>query len=635
MQDVQFKNCLGGIYHRVEGALLTRNNFEIEPYAVPNFREIEAYGIYLDNSNGYQAEGNRFSSNWALDPNNNYSVGFVTNANEDEENEIYRNYFDDNMLGAEAIGWNRHQDVGNKPEVGLKYKCNNFGFDEDNLQSDNYTDIWATEHQTIPYSIAQTGLPQQGNISDPASNLFGNYGLTGKRHFQYLQSPASFLQYFHHDPASEPRVEPVIQWGVNSYFQPGDSYNPLECPDRTATGFGVPQSHIDQINIDVVMMKLKRGERVQLVDGGNPGLLKQRLQNVDASTVNTLVSDMMSYSPYLSDAVLLDLSNSYSDISHLQTRDILVANPQSARNSNIISSLQTRTDSFPSAYINDVVAVSNVLTARDTLLDEVYHYNNAYTTGVNSVLIRALNDSIDRFEEIVEPLLLASDVPQHKYRLAALYDSRDKSDEADTVLADIPNLSDFEPNQLAYHNDLIALRAVLKSWKESNVDWSNLDSGQIAQLQTYEQQMNGIQYKVYPLLALNGVSSYIAPIYMPSQIPPSSARRGSSDNSDNFAEDEQQHNDAVMARISKLNNLKVYPNPAQKVLNVVYELQEGIQNASISIYGLDGKMISQVVLTDNAGEKQLDISSMRNGQYICTIEGNGAKLKQLKFAITR
>ena len=166
VQDVQFTNCLGGIYHSgVEGALLSRNQFQIKPYAVPTFRDIEAYGIYLDNCNGYQAEGNVFSSNWAVDPSNNLSVGFITNANEDRNNDIYRNTFDDNLLGAEAIGWNKDIRSGYPyDQIGLKYRCNGFGFDDQNppQPSPNHLDIWTTHHQTIPYTAAQTGLPQQG-----------------------------------------------------------------------------------------------------------------------------------------------------------------------------------------------------------------------------------------------------------------------------------------------------------------------------------------------------------------------------------------------------------------------------------------------------------------------------------------
>ncbi len=636
VQDAQFENCLGGIYlSGVEGALLTRNNFQIEPYDVPNFREIEAYGIYLDNSNGYQTEGNTFSSNWAIDPVANLSVGIITNANENRTNRIYRNYFNDNLLGAEAIGWNRHQNVGSYPEIGLKYRCNDFG-----SSSDNNLDIWATHHQTIPYSTAQTGLPQQGNLFDPMGNLFGVYGTSGHRHFNYLQSPSSFVQYFHHDLTVEPRVEPNIQWGVNN-FSVGSSWTTFnaECPDNTSSGYLVTQSHIDKVDFDLVEMKIKRTQLKQFVDNGNTIDVVQRIQTVNANTIGTLISDLTSYSPYLSDEVLLTLSTSNTPITHLQIRDILMLNPHSSGNPNVIASLQNRSDNYPASYIADILSLNNTLTARDSLVAEVYHHSNEYDNGVNSILIRALNDSVDRFEELVEPILLASNRPQHRYRLAALYDSRGDSTEAQQILSAIPTMESFEASQLDYHNDLMALRSLLKTWREQIIDLSNLDSSRIAALKVYENKTNGIQYKVYPILALNKSSTYIAPIYMPS-VPPSSAMSTNNAQNNEGVDDEIDSSIPVESRLyidrsMNSNYLNVYPNPTQKSLNVAYILEDDIAGAEIIIYGLDGKVLNRIVISDSHGRETIDVSTMRNGQYICAVVAQGIKLKQLRFAITR
>lgn len=634
VQDVQFQNCLGGIYHSgVEGALLNRNEFQINPYAVPTFRDIEAYGIYLDNCNGYQAEGNHFSSNLATSLPNEYSVGFITNANEDKNNDIYRNTFDDNLLGAEAIGWNKHQNVGLYPQIGLKYKCNDFA-----NTSDNYLDIWATHHQTIPYTTAQTDLPQQGGGLDPMGNIFGAYGSTGNRNFNYLQSSSTFVQYFHHDPASEPRVEPVIHWGVNSH-NTGVVYSNAQCPDNTATGYYISGGQVNTVNTHLSTLIVKIDEVWDVVDGGNTPGLVNLLVTVSLGSASGLVSDMTNYSPYLSDEVLLTLSTSYSAITHLQIRDLLMLNPHSARNPNIINALQNRTDNFPTAYIAAVIGVSGTTTARDDLMDEVYHHSNAYDAGVNSILIKALNDSVDRFEEIVEPLLIASNRPQHKYRLASLYDSRGNSSEANSVLASIPAMPDFNASRLDYHTDLMALRATLKSWDESNVDITNLNATQIALLQSYEQESNGIQYKVQPLLTLNEASSYIAPIYAPDVTPTNSPRISNNENTSNVTD--ERSNDRISLTESNVSSkykvlgLKLYPNPVQTQLNVSYELAGNFRTGSITIYTLDGKQVNTVKFTEASGVKQIDVSGIRNGQYICTIEANGEVLKQLKFAITR
>ena len=469
-------------------------------------------------------------------------------------------------------------------------------------------------------------------------NIFGAYGSTGNRNFNYLQSPSTFVQYFHHDPASEPRVEPVIHYGVNSHST-GTQYDPLGCPDNTATGYYINGNQVSSTNTHLSMLIVKTDAVRDLVDGGNtPGLVNQLIA-VTPSTAGGLVTDMTDYSPYLSDEVLLALSTSYSAITHLQVRDLLLLNPHSARNPNIINALQNRTDNFPTAYIDSVIGVSSIYTDRDDLMDEVYHHSNAYDVGVNSILIKALNDSVDRFEEIVEPLLLASNRPQHKYRLASLYDSRGNTSDANSVLASIPAMPEFDASRLDYHTDLMALRATLKSWDESYVDITNLNSTQIALLQSYEQESNGIQYKVQPLLTLNEASSYIAPIYAPDMTPTSAPRISKDENTSSVSD--EQSNDRLRLTESnllseyKVLGLKLYPNPVQKQLNVSYELAGDIRKGFITIYTLDGKLVSTVKFTEASGVKQIDVSGIRKGQYICTIEANGEVLKRLKFVITR
>jgi hypothetical protein len=75
----------------------------------------------------------------------------------------------------------------------------------------------------------------------------------------------------------------------------------------------------------------------------------------------------------------------------------------------------------------------------------------------------------------------------------------------------------------------------------------------------------------------------------------------------------------------KVLGLKLYP-PLQKQLNVAYEREGDIRTGSITIYSMDGKQVNTVKLTEASGVKQIDVSGIRNGQYIYTIEANGEVL---------
>jgi hypothetical protein len=169
---------------------------------------------------------------------------------------------------------------------------------------------------------------------------------------------------------------------------------------------------------------------------------------------------------------------------------------------------------------------------------------------------------------------------------------------------------------------------------------ANYRLAQIALLQSYEQESNGIQYKVQPLLTLNEASSYIAPIYAANVNAPTSAPRISKDENTTNGADERASDGLTLGESKgsseyKVLGLKLYPNPVQKQLNVAYEIEGDIRTGSITIYSMDGKQVSSVKLTEASGVKQIDVSGIRNGQYICTIEANGEVLKRLRFAITR
>ena len=69
------------------------------------------------------------------------------------------------------------------------------------------------------------------------------------------------------------------------------------------------------------------------------------------------------------------------------------------------------------------------------------------------------------------------------------------------------------------------------------------------------------------------------------------------------------------------NSINLYPNPTNKSLNIKFNEMDDLQ--TIKIHDVTGRLVLKRDL-DNVNEKhiELDISSLVNGVYICTLSGN-------------
>ncbi len=85
---------------------------------------------------------------------------------------------------------------------------------------------------------------------------------------------------------------------------------------------------------------------------------------------------------------------------------------------------------------------------------------------------------------------------------------------------------------------------------------------------------------------------------------------------------------------SKLDNtFKVYPNPANKTLNIEYDSSND-NLKTVRIFTIDGKLISSLAMS-KSGFKNIDIEAFPSGIYLITVDENGKTIFQDKFTIVR
>lgn len=76
--------------------------------------------------------------------------------------------------------------------------------------------------------------------------------------------------------------------------------------------------------------------------------------------------------------------------------------------------------------------------------------------------------------------------------------------------------------------------------------------------------------------------------------------------------------------------VKVYPNPATKLINFEYRFPGKMRSGTIRIRNTNGQLVHSIILTAAEGSKTVNVGNWKNGIYFYSIT-NGTKIKSGKF----
>lgn len=627
--DATFNSLGGVLYSGVDNAILSRNSLNVDYYynSIGGPREIDAYGIFMDNCDGYQLEGNKVTGGWSQGSPYLESAGIVHTSNFSRLNTVYRNEMNDLMLGTEAFGKNKESILDNTAK-GLQYRCNNFAETTDNL-----VDMYALQGNGQPVALAN-GLPQQGTLSSPAGNEFGRYPAGSNFHF-YNTSNLTTVDYYHHDASSSTRVVPVERVNVTNEPTSIDLNRQENCPDETQQSITIGVAEQENVTETRFVLKEKRTLKDGLIDNGyTPGILNE-IATVTVASTPQLISDLTTYSPYLSVDVLVALAQANAPITHLHIRDILVLNPHSGRSALVVATLQNRVDPLPASYMATIDSASQYYTSRDTLYDDIYSLTLSYETGLNQIIRKALNsESEDMFASITEPFLLAGLAPHRWYKLASLYDVRGREQDATDLLAQLPDQFILSAEEESYYNDFLELRGQAIAWQSVGKTPTQLNATDLATLLPYATKTNGIQNEVIPLLVLNNATTYLPPIYRLDNSSVAVRVAKPSAEVDRIPIENTIAEEVNHPERSQRVDLVLYPNPTQRVLHVAYTIGASTE-ARVAVVDLQGKVVYEQKLQENSTEIAIDVSTYRNGTYIIKLYADKENLITKTFSVAR
>jgi hypothetical protein len=449
------------------------------------------YGLYLNNCTGYKVQQNTFIKLGNL---NGISViGTIVNNSGPVTNYIYDNTFSNLSIGIEGLNDNLPtnnvdgqgiplQSVG----TGLHFVCNNF----ENMNLSSQSKIFVTQDNT---SIGTgIGYYQQnmGNVPPYQKPAGNNFSVNETSYDLNMDANVHDIQYLYHQfcPTGV-RTEPKNILNANkvhkSYLLNSTYYrktnNTPSCPDNFPLLDKIEIRNnltAAQEKVDSLILILK-----SLIDGGSTDNLLTAVNYSTPYQADSIYQDLITPSPYLSDTVVKTSIQKEEVLSNDLIKNIMVANPQSAKNDDLIEELSNRSVPMPDSMLLEILNGKDTVGELEVLKSTLVAWVQARDMYYKSLVDFYLSDTSDSSSGDSLRILLSNTSRLYaKYMLFSYYCDLNNFDGALEVLDSIPTHFHLDIEDQNTYDRLLTLLPLLKGFLNDSCGYNMPDSLQILSL---------------------------------------------------------------------------------------------------------------------------------------------------------
>jgi subtilisin family serine protease len=582
----------------ISNARITSNEFIINT----PFKEDSGYGLYLDECTGYWVEDNEFRH----DVSSRKGIGVIVNNSGTDPNEIYRNRFHNLEQGISAQGNNKDP----KSATGLQILCNDFvDCDADILV------VNPSESRGIGIAAHQ-GADSQ-NPQHMAGNLFHRHTAVdfndinneGEDIIYYV--PLNYNQQYHRVIPEEYTVNTVTVTEVE--LLDDWTYNG-GCPCKLESGGGGHEEEMKQQMAESQQEANALQETLELlIDAGDTESLFWDVHMSTSPEAMQVYQELMNTSPYLSDTVVSAAIIKEDVLVDAMLRDIMVANPHSAKSGKLLEELDQRWTPLPEYMKAQIMQGKNLVSVRESMESTLARHQLDKAIAVNT-LARNWHNNTDS----LVGLWSFNNNLTSKYKLAFLYLELGQAAQGTAVLNHIPTQFNLSSAQQTGHQQISAVYDLLASLAHDGKSILEADSLQIAALLEIETESNGLAgiYARNALLALQAFE-YDEPIILPDLM----------------------KSRAMAEAYSKLletmppKNLGIFPVPARDYLVIEYVLDTE-SKGEVEFTDASGRIEHTLTASGPINQKIVDIRQWKPGWYIATLKTQTKTLESVKFIIS-
>ncbi|HOX77553.1 MAG TPA: T9SS type A sorting domain-containing protein [Bacteroidales bacterium] len=597
----------------MDNARVVGNKFDIAGMTIPV--EPYKYGLYIEYSTGYTIEENYFEEKKS----GIGSIGlYISNSGKDP-NEVYKNDFKNLDYGIVAYGINRDEEG-----AGLCLKCNNFETCTSDIhvipENDGYGNWLQGREQGI---ASMQGTNSQGSNTSPAGNTFTKLDDVPEAFNYFNHENCNKIYYFRHqnnntnlkivpEPTSSPDwFEPL---GVsNTVFNSQEE----ACPSNLGGGSINFSLEKNLISFENELLVTYSDSIQALKDGGDTYTLNLNVYTSTPEESYQIRQQLLDESPYLSDTVIKSAIIKENVLPNVMIRDVLVANPQAAKSSEILDKVIERIDPMPEEMMSDILNGRIIKGALEVLEDKFASHNTLKYKSLIKLESYYKLDTLDFHGSLdsLTNLWLNETDPEILYKLVFLYFNNDDSANCLSTLNSIPQLNELSPEQLQDFEDFSSLIEILWTLKQCNCE---LDSTIAEQLMLLVFRASKPGALARNTLVANGMLTYNEPIYLSDELKSGIVMP-----------------DKPFKGLQSEDRLQIFPNPAKEFIIVSYNLKNLNGQSSILINSIDGKPCYSLDLNGEINQVVVSLSTFSAGTYVIQLENKGKIIGSSTFVIAK
>lgn len=592
-------------------ATVTNNDFNID-YNTPGSTTTTC-GLYLDFCKYYSVQNNNFTQVSG----GNALVGIYVKDSKNGAHELYKNKFTNLWVGIMPLQNNAGEKVVGGARVlnlddGLTMHCNEFVGNRYDIAISSPS---VSSPSSIAYVQGELVVTGPGSIEPKAlvRNIYSancSPSLTENKYYiknsTYLTKPVIHVsnQQAFTQPLPVPNSLPqqmcsdlnvnVIPTTVLLSFLD-------DCPDNTILNNSILSAKIFQLGNEVDQQKIAL---TNLIDGGNTiSLLNAINSNMSAGNLKNL---LMSKSPYLSDAVLKAYLTKSSTPPNGHIKEVILAN------SPVTADVKQKVDllNLPNGIQQQINAAQKGISARQAKEIHIIQLNYDKELAISDKIRYFLNDTIETnpVDSIIK-VLKTYPRSENSCEIVGAYVTKGDFVKAQAVvdsLQAINQLDDFcqfqklilQLNQTLEKCYKMQTDNVLKQQVEAAASDCTKDG--CCNAQALLKQVFNYEYEELRML----------PEEERSMQP--------------YTEEET---------IEYTNGLSVYPNPANDLINFMFNSAEA-ESAIVEVRDVTGRLIESLQMK-NGTTTQLNVSNYENAIYLLYLNINGNLVESKKLVIVK
>jgi hypothetical protein len=464
--------------------------------------------------------------------------------------------------------------------------------------------------------IASTQGESTGLPNGPAGNTFTENPI-GNNYQNHLD--CGHIDYIHHDAFEPPRkiVPEPISLNITPYEDEDNDYlKETACPSNLSGGIDIP-AEMAVLTTEKVQITAYADTLSLLVDGGDTDDLNLEIQTSFPDEALQIRQELLIESPYLSDTVMETAIYKENVLPNVMIRDILVANPQSAKSHEVLNALDDRFVPMPDYMMDEIMQGQYIYGAKELLVQKLAKHKSIRGKSMAMLLRHYKSDTLNitASTDSIVSLLQNEDHPAAQYQLSILYLKQVDSLNAFSTLYVIPNdynLTSSEEFIHALYEDLLEIQWQMK------YDTAGIDSLQIQELfdiADHHRSLPGIYAR--NILINEELLVYKEPIYFPDFLK-------------SFPVYENQNK-----KSPEENLLRLFPNPAGTFFIMEYDLREYEGESFVFITDMNGKVMDRFHLYDKQNQQVISTENFPAGMYIVQLLVDLSSVASEKIVISK